>query len=432
VLAVALVVADVAMFAANAGYGSVPSSVLSTGPLANALKASIGETGRFAIFNPAYVGAGTDPYSVSRLGVTDLNILAANASVQGYGSIVNGDYQTATATHLFQDLDVSALDTPTFDNLDLRTLVTMPIYLDEALPPGLPVPVALRPGYALKGPGIPAAAPDAAGPWPLGPGLPAYFLLPGISSIDNVTAIFQAQGAPSRVAVTAQAPGAEPVTATAPVRHDEATLAFPRGTRAARFLTADLGTTAAKITAFLVTTSGPRQRYLLDGALQGSLAPPRWSYPQNLGPFVVFSNTKTAGLAWLQRPGSPSPAAGARTAGSVSIVSSTPIAPQIMAVDAPAPVLLVRSEDYSPGWTARAVPVGGGPTFVLPVRRFGLIQAVELPAGRYLVTWRYAPTAMLIGLMGSAIGLVAFLLLVWRSIRPDGPSPKRVRSTATN
>ena len=427
-LAVALVVADVAMYSANAGYGTVPSSVLSPGPLSNALKASIGETGRFAIFNPAYEGAGNDPFSVDRLGVSDLNLLTANASVQGYGSIVTGTYQDATATHLFQDLDTAALNSATFDTLDLRTLATVPIYLDESLPAGLPVPIALRPGYALKGPGIPAAAPDAGGPWPLGPHAPAYFVLPASAPLDGVTVLFNPGPVPTRVTVTAQSPGRAPVTESAAVRGHQATIGFPRRTDATRFEVVDPDPTAGTIGAFLATTGTPRQRYLLDGALQGALAPPHWSYPGSLGPFLVFSNTETAGLAWLQPPTSTTPATEQRAPGTVAVVSSTPVAPQVMAVDAPQDALLVRSADYAPGWTARATPIDGGPTLVLPVRQFGLVQAVLLPAGRYRVTWRYAPTALFIGLIVSGFGLIGFLLLIWRKVRPLRGEPRRVRA----
>ena len=82
-----------------------------------------------------------------------------------------------------------------------------------------------------------------------------------------------------------------------------------------------------------------------------------------------------------------------------------------MVVKSPLPSTLVRSEGYAPGWTARLQPIGGGPVRVLPVYRFGLVQAVNFPVGDYTVTWRYAPSGILEGLVITAAGLAAMAFL---------------------
>src|SRR5205807_6721436 len=63
-------------------------------------------------------------------------------SVQGYGSVVSGDYDRATGSHQQSDLSVTALGGSTFDDLNLTTLVTRPGYFTQPAPPGLPPPPA--------------------------------------------------------------------------------------------------------------------------------------------------------------------------------------------------------------------------------------------------------------------------------------------------
>ena len=82
-----------------------------------------------------------------------------------------------------------------------------------------------------------------------------------------------------------------------------------------------------------------------------------------------------------------------------------------MTVRSPRPALLVRSEAYAVGWTARLTPLGGGTTRLVRVQPMGIIQAVPVPAGSYTVTWRYAPPTVHAGLLASAAGAAGLVAL---------------------
>ena len=69
-------------------------------------------------------------YSVQsdRLGQPDLTILRGLDSVQGYGAVVDANYDRATNTHTQLDMNPAALADGTFAHLDLGVLVTVPEY----------------------------------------------------------------------------------------------------------------------------------------------------------------------------------------------------------------------------------------------------------------------------------------------------------------
>ena len=71
-------------------------------------------------------------------------------------------------------------------------------------------------------------------------------------------------------------------------------------------------------------------------------------------------------------------------------------------VVASAPALVVLSENYDPGWTAT---VNGAPARVLPAN--AAFRAVEVPAGRSRVEFRYRPRGWTAGLLVSAAALAA-------------------------
>ena len=72
-------------------------------------------------------------------------------------------------------------------------------------------------------------------------------------------------------------------------------------------------------------------------------------------------------------------------------------------------VRVVRSVAAIPGWTATWQP-RQGPAQALAVQRDGLVQAVDVPPGLGVVTWRYTPPGFSAGLVLSLAATVLVLL----------------------
>ena len=69
-----------------------------------------------------------------------------------------------------------------------------------------------------------------------------------------------------------------------------------------------------------------------------------------------------------------------------------------------APGILALSEVAYPGWTVRA-----NGKQLMPLRAYGLLRAVALPAGQWRVEWRFEPVVAYLGL---AISLLTAVILV--------------------
>jgi hypothetical protein len=165
----------------------------------------------------------------------------------------------------------------------------------------------------------------------------------------------------------------------------------------------------------------------LDGRMQGAVNPPHWTYSGAIGAFSVFRNAHPRGWAWTTArvPGG--------RPGRVQLLSTGIDGTQRFLVRAADPVWLVRSEAPLPGWHATIQPVVGGATgtgqshrgspVTAPVVSSTVTQRVEVPAGDFIVTFRYAPANALVGLALSAVGGVGlvlfgvFVLVGWRRRR---------------
>jgi hypothetical protein len=96
-----------------------------------------------------------------------------------------------------------------------------------------------------------------------------------------------------------------------------------------------------------------------------------------------------------------------------------------------APGILVLSEVAYPGWTVRA---NGVP--LVPLRAYGLLRAVALPAGQWRVEWRFEPWIAYVGLAISLLTAVMVAAAMWAerrraerrqaaSAKPSPPRPAR-------
>ena len=140
-LVVAVVALDLVMFnlviqEAPSSHQAVNGPTAASAALAVAVsqagRGSGGELHRVALVDP-------DGYYVDQvnlLGEPDVNILRAMDSVQGYGAIVDRQYDAATGTHQQGNVDPSALAGGTAAGLDLGVLLTVPQdFLHLEIPP---------------------------------------------------------------------------------------------------------------------------------------------------------------------------------------------------------------------------------------------------------------------------------------------------------
>ena len=143
---------------------------------------------------------------------------------------------------------------------------------------------------------------------------------------------------------------------------------------------------------------------MADGQLQDALIPPRWGYAGRDGSFAVFVDRYASGPLRLQAiPGRPAPGA------SVRRIAGSAAAPAAAAVFSPHGVRVIRSVAATAGWTASWHPRHGRAA-ALAVRRDGLVQAVDVPAGHGVVTWSYRPPGFRLG-FALSLGATALIML---------------------
>ncbi len=434
--AAVVVVADVLLFVVMASYQAVPLSVLqgTNAPL-RALESRLPPGTRVAIDDPDQLALTQPPYLLDDLGVNDLVLLHGFDSVQGYGSAVPAAYEAATGTHEVENLLPAALLGPTYDDLDLGLLVVVPEQFGTVIGNGAPIPIPRGPPLGLGRsaadlqPGGVARAPyPPAGPWRLGVH-PVTWQLPSPTEISRLTLAFDPSYGPlpttvldisveladgRRLELRGQPHGTQmtvPIPLTR-VRDGGGALGLsvtePSST--GRYGVVGAAVVQAGASKSLLSLHQPPSgvvRYALNGLLQGLLTPPRWVYAGRLGPLVLYRNTQARGEAWLESPGARAPSAPSVRGSTRQLPLARWQAP-VTVVDASKPALLVRSEQYSPGWSAEVQPIGArgllGPPRLSPVRPVGLLQGVEIPAGRYDVTWNYHPGRVEIGLLLSCAG----------------------------
>jgi hypothetical protein len=375
--------------------------------------AALGYPGRFAIYDPDQLN-GQD---LSLLGAPDLNVISRTPSVQGYSSLVSGFYASATGSHRAtgdgQDvLDPRAVRTGVLDQLDTSVLLTVPAYLTT------------RSGTAAAGKAVALPGPPGTGRRDVAARHQAtwYFAEPlGVTRLEVPDADARqdaAQGTRIGLLTSGGTTRWFPATAAGPAR-----LAISlRRALTSVAVVAQAGGQPVRLGPASVTDTDGRV-FVADGQLQDALIPPRWGYAGRDGSFAVFEDHFASGPLRLQAiRGRPAPGA------SVRRVAGSAAAPAAAAVFSPHGVRVIRSVAATAGWTASWHPRHGRAA-ALAVRRDGLVQAVDVPAGRGVVTWSYRPPGFRMGFALSLGATVLILLavisalLVSRSRRRREPVP---------
>jgi len=415
------VAADVIVFTmlAVVAVGASPGTAIPVGPVranpatgpptaATRPIAALGYRGRFAIYDPDLLDTG----QLEALRAPDLNVITGTPSVQGYSSIVDGRYATSTGSHRSTGagqnvLAPRAISDGTLAELDTSVLLTLPQYL---------VTAADRDG--------PAPGPAGTGQRDIAAGQHATWYLGGQLNVAKLQVPDSAatRDAANGTQIGLMAPGGSTrwFQATA-VGGTLLAIDPPAPVEAIAVIAHRDGSPLRLGPPAIVTADG--SRFLANGQLQDALAPPQWGYAANDGPFAEFVDHGARGALAMAGLSGRS-AAGA----SVTAISGSADEAEAASVQSTSGVRILRSVAAIPGWTATWHPLRG-PSTELAVHRAGVVQSVDVPAGRGIVTWSYDPPGFDVGLalsLAAAAVTIALLLVARRTqggiTRPDAPT----------
>ena len=389
---------------ANAAGGRGTAAAPAPRPIA-----ALGYPGRFAIYDPAELNA----HELPILGSPDLNAASATPSVQGYSSIVDGFYALATGSHQATGegqnvLDPQAIGDGVLDQLNTSILLTEPAYL---------VTAAGRPGPSAgpAGTGRRDIAADHQGTW--------YFAAPLSVSRLEVPDSDAGQDAAAGTQIGLMMPGGARrwFRSSAP-RPGLLAISLPHPVTSVGVVAQAGGEPSHLGPLSIIDSNGTV--FIANGQLQDALLPPRWGYAGHDGSFGVFVDHFAHGPLSLEA------LPGRSTAGaSVRRVAGSADEPTAATVFSPHGVRVVRSVAAAAGWSATWHP-RRGPATALAVRRAGLVQAVDVPPGKGVVTWNYLPPWFTPGFALSLVGGALILLLVtgWVRFRVAGRRAGRWRA----
>jgi hypothetical protein len=368
--------------------------------------AALGYPGRFAVYDPGQL----DAQQLPLLGSPDLNAISGTPSVQGYSSIVDGFYASATGAHRAmgdgQDvLAPRAVGDGTLDQLGSSVLLTVPAYLITAA--GRP-----GPGPGPRGTGQRDIAADQHATW--------YFATPlAVSRLEVPDADARQDAAAGTQIGLMTADGSTHWFRSSAPNASLLAISLPHPEVGIAVVAAADGKPGRLGPLSVVASDG--SVFVANGQLQDALVPPRWGYAGHDGSFAVFVDH------FAERPLSLRALPGRSASGaSVRRVAGSAAEPSAAAVFSRHGVRVVRSVAAIPGWSATWHPQRG-PAAALTVRRAGLVQAVGVPPGRGVVTWSYVPPWFTAGLALSLGAAALILLLVAGQLLMTGRRARRSR-----
>jgi hypothetical protein len=385
---------------AAASHGTRPASGSPAGwAQSSALRsvAALGHPGRFAIYDPDESGPGELPV----LGSPDLNVINGTPSVQGYSSIVDGYYAAVTGSHLAtgdgQDmLSPRAIGDGVLDQLGTTRLLTTPGYLITAH----------RRAWPAAGPtgtGTRNVAAAQQSTWYFGTQL-------DVSELE-VPDSDARQDAATGTQIGLVIPGGPTRWFRAAATGKSRLVIHLRHPAVGVAMVGRAGGKPCPLGPPLITEPGGNE-FVADGQLQNALMPPRWRFAGHDGSFAVFVDR------FARKPLSLQALRGRSASGaSVRPVAGSVTEPTAAEVYSPHGVRVVRAVADIPGWSATWQPRGGTPA-TLAVDRAGLVQAVDVPAGRGIVTWNYVPPGFTVGATLSLGATALLLALMLASYRP--------------
>ncbi len=382
---VALCVADLVAFSLLTSTGLVGGPGPREASRAHAVSV-LGSRGRFALVD--YQGTHTESYRA--LGQPNMNVFTGLASVQGYGSLLATYYDTATGTHPQNWIDPCALARGVFVPLRLSTIVVATQLLAQPGTADTPRPSSCR-GFG-RAPTITRAFGEVLDVASIALRAPAgHRLAAGELSVRFLSSAGRALPGTWRASGTG---------ATALVR-------APRPVEAAGLEVSAVG--GVDVADLAVTTHAVHPGvFQLDSRFDFALSGPAWRLVATHDAYAVLRARTLAPRAWV-RSG----------VGRVTHVATAPWGDSWVGVRAAGPLVLERSTAYLPGWRATARNVVTGATRELTVVRRGLVVAVDVPRGRWVVHFHYHAPYIELASVGSLATIAGWagVLAGWRARR---------------
>jgi hypothetical protein len=415
------VVVDIGLFVLGSGYASAQPLPDASGPSAvvKLVKANLSASGRYAVFDPDLFDDGEFPAA----GEPDLGVLDGLPSMSGYGSIADATYAAETGTQERGFVDISNLGKGLFQPLGLQVLVTVPesflVPIAEPLVTGGPLKVL------AEQPGTDPVLPGGNSPPPLPP-LLNLGITPARSEISSQAVsgwLFGTTLSVNRALLELGQPAGGQVVRIGVLSSGgvkwEDPVRIDGGVKAVQVALGGLTGDGAEVQVLsgpplrsvrlAVETQGGRY-YLTGGSLANAVQPGQWTQAGAADDFTVLRDDYTPRAAWLQEPGteSASPNPSSAIPGTQAKVLATSTNETTIESTTTSPALLVWSTSWDPGWTAEIVqPHGDKP---LAVKRVGLLQGVEVPAGSTLIRFFYEPVGFHLGLTLSSVTFVVLIV----------------------
>ena len=337
------------------------------GTMASSLRADTGN-GRFIIYDPDQF----ETTQLYELGQTDLNTFASFPSGQGYTALTGSDYFNATGAHFQEDLNPATLAGPTWDDLNVTVLLSLPGYFltplgdsrkdDSSAPRRVQFPASINTYNSSPTP--------VAKTFDLSGGHPHTWYFGSVLGLRSATVPVLTGGAGDlRAGLVTPTGGvdwlpASDVLGAASGGRSTLQISLARPVSSAGIVVqaqnggqVTLGTPTAS-----TTETGA---VALNGRMQYGVTPSHWVFTGTLGSFGVFHNTQARGWAWVGDAGAArSAGAGARVgarAGTVLAAPPSDNGDQQITVRTTSPTVLTRSESWSTGWKATVQSVRSSP-----------------------------------------------------------------------
>ena len=327
-------------------------------------------------------------------------------SIQGYSSIVDGNYAAATGAHQATGegdatLAPHAIGDGTLDQLDTSVLLTLSAYL------------ITRAGADGPGPGPPGTgrrdiAMDQRATWYVGTSLE-------VSKVEVPDADAR-QDAAAGTQIGLMAPdGSTNWFRARAITPSTLAITLPRPVASTAVLGQAHGAPCALGPPSIVAADG--SAFVADGQLQNAVVPSHWEFAGFDGSFAVFGNGFVQGQLRIESlQGRSSADAWIRE------VSGAPAEPTAATVFSPHGTRVVRSVAAIPGWSATWQPRHGTAT-TLTVQRDDIVQAVDVPPGLGVLTWSYTTPRLPVGLALSLAAAALVFLFFLAAARKPAHSP---------